>query len=310
MRCSKPGTRPWRPCLATLLGKLASFYRGAPRGFGPRSYHHPVLLPPSLLPWARCEPRRLRALRGVLTDIDDTLTTEGVIPMGVAAALSALRAAGLPVIAVTGRPMGWSRAIAADTRLAAIVAENGAVALIAEGRDVRVEFADDAPVREANATRLRAAAARIVREVPGATLSRDSIGRVTDIAVDHGEFAHLDATQIGRVVAVMREEGMTATVSSIHVNGWFGTHSKLSGAKWIVRRLLGRDLEAERDDWLYVGDSTNDELMFASFPLSVGVANLLDFADRLLQWPAFVTERDRGRGFVEIAESVLAARGA
>ena len=310
MRCSKPGTRPWRPCLATLLGKLASFYRGAPRGFGPRSYHHPVLLPPSVLPWARCEPRRLRALRGVLTDIDDTLTTEGAMPMGVAAALSALRAAGLPVIAVTGRPMGWSRAIAADTRLAAIVAENGAVALIAEGRDVRVEFADDAPVREANATRLRAAAARIVREVPGATLSRDSIGRVTDIAVDHGEFAHLDATQIGRVVAVMREEGMTATVSSIHVNGWFGTHSKLSGAKWIVRRLLGRDLEAERHDWLYVGDSTNDELMFASFPLSVGVANLLDFADRLLQWPAFMTKHDRGRGFVEIAESVLAARGA
>ena len=103
---------------------------------------------------------------------------------------------------------------------------------------------------------------------------------------------------------------MTATVSSIHVNGWFGTHSKLTGAAWIVRRLFGRDLMAERDDWLYVGDSTNDELMFASFPLSVGVANLMDFADRLTQWPAFITAHDRGRGFVEIAESLLAARGA
>jgi hypothetical protein len=267
------------------------------------------VIPPSVLPWARCEPRRLCALRGVLTDIDDTLTTEGAIPMGVVAALSALRATGLPVIAVTGRPMGWSRAIAADTPLAAIVAENGAVALIAEAGEVRVEFADDAAVREANAARLRAAAERIVREVPGATLSQDSAGRVTDIAVDHAEFAHLDAAQIARVVAVMREEGMTATVSSIHVNGWFGTHSKLTGAAWIVRRLFGRDLMAERDDWLYVGDSTNDELMFASFPLSVGVANLMDFADRLTQWPAFITAHDRGRGFVEVAESLLAARG-
>ncbi len=268
-----------------------------------------MLLPPSVLPWARCEPRRLGALRGVLTDIDDTLTTEGAIPMGVVAALSALRAAGLPVIAVTGRPMGWSRAIAVDMPLAAIVAENGAVALIAEGGEVRVEFADSDAVREANAVRLRAAAERIVGEVPGATLSRDSFGRVTDIAIDHAEFAHLDAVQIERVVALMHDEGMTASVSSIHVNGWFGAHSKLSGTAWIVRRLFGRDLLAERENWLYVGDSTNDELMFASFPLSVGVANLLDFADRLVQWPAFITAYDRGRGFVEIAESVLAARG-
>ena len=263
-----------------------------------------------MLPWARCEPRRLGALRGVLTDIDDTLTTEGAIPMGVAAALSALRAAGLPVIAVTGRPMGWSRAVASDIPLAAIVAENGAVALIAEAGEVRVEYADGEAVRDANALRLRTAAERIVREVPGATLSQDSAGRVTDIAIDHAEFAHLDEAGIARVVALMRAEGMTATTSSIHVNGWFGTHSKLTGAAWMVRRLFGRDLMAELDDWLYVGDSTNDELMFASFPLSVGVANLVDFADRLKQWPAFITAHDRGRGFVEIAESLLAARAA
>jgi hydroxymethylpyrimidine pyrophosphatase-like HAD family hydrolase len=108
----------------------------------------------------------------------------------------------------------------------------------------------------------------------------------------------------------MKSEGMNATVSSIHVNGWFGAHTKLSGATWIVRRLLGRDLDQERGSWLYVGDSTNDEPMFAAFPLSVGVANIVDFADRLQRWPAYVTELDRGRGFVEIAESLLAARGA
>jgi len=267
------------------------------------------VIPPSVQPWARCDPRRLRDLRGVLTDIDDTLTTEGAIPMGVVAALAALRAAGLPVIAVTGRPLGWSRPIAAEVPLAAVVAENGAVALIAEAGALRIEYADSEPVRAANALRLAAAAERIVRGVPGVTLSRDSVGRVTDIAIDHAEFAQLDEGRIAQVVAAMRAEGMTATVSSIHVNGWFGTHSKLTGADWIVRRLFGRDLAAERDLWLYVGDSTNDETMFASFPLCVGVANLLDFADRLRQWPAFITTHDRGRGFVEVAEALLAARG-
>src|SRR4051812_45882257 len=155
--------------------------------------------------------------------------------MGVVAALAALGEAGLPVIAVTGRPMGWSRAIAAETPLVAVVAENGAVALVrgADG-EVEADYVDAEDVRLANAVRLRAVAARIVAEVPGATLARDSAGRVTDIAVDHGEFAALDAARIAAVVAIMKSEGMSATVSSIHVNGWYGEHTKLSGAARVV----------------------------------------------------------------------------
>ena len=259
-------------------------------------------------PWQRCEPERLRDLRGVLTDIDDTLTDDGAIAMGTVAAIAALRQSCLPVIAVTGRPMGWSVPVALQVPLQAVVAENGAVALFMEGGHLRTEFADGEAERARNVVRLQAAAARVLREVPGATLARDSPGRVTDIAVDHAEFAHLGAAQIAAVIAVMQSEGMTATVSSIHVNGWFGAHSKRTGAAWIVRRLLGIDVEAERERWLYVGDSTNDQAMFAAYPLSVGVANIADFAGRLEQWPAFVTRHDRGRGFVEVAEALLAAR--
>jgi hydroxymethylpyrimidine pyrophosphatase-like HAD family hydrolase len=87
------------------------------------------VIPPSVAPWSRCEPRRLAGVRGVLTDIDDTLTTEGVLTMGAVAAIAALRAAGLPVIAVTGRPMGWSIPVFESTSLSAVVAANGAVAL-------------------------------------------------------------------------------------------------------------------------------------------------------------------------------------
>lgn len=268
-----------------------------------------AMIPEHVQPWATCDRRRLREVRGVLTDIDDTLTTEGVIPMGVAAALAALREVGLPVLAVTGRPMGWSVPVVEGTPVAAVVAENGAVALFREADQTRVEYAQGEAERAVNARRLMAAAARVLREVPGAALARDSAGRVTDIAIDHAEFAHLSEAVIERVVAVMREEGMHATVSSIHVNGWFGDHSKVTGARWIVRRLLGRDLDAEREHWLYVGDSTNDQIMFGHFPLSVGVANLADFADRLTQWPAFITRHDRGRGFVEVAEALLAAHG-
>ncbi|HEX6707493.1 MAG TPA: HAD-IIB family hydrolase [Albitalea sp.] len=259
-------------------------------------------------PFADCPPDDLSVALGVLTDIDDTLTSDGAITPAALRALVRLREAGLRVIAITGRPMGWSEPFARDWPIDAIVAENGAVALFREGGRVCVEYAQDAPTREANARRLEAAAQRVLREVPGTTLARDSAGRVTDIAIDHGEFAQLSAERIEQVVRVMHAEGMHATVSSIHVNGWFGAHDKVSGARWMVRRLLGRDVDAELARWVYVGDSTNDQPMFARFPLSVGVANLMRFADQLRVWPAWITQGERGEGFAEVADALLAAR--
>ena len=259
-------------------------------------------------PSSELPPEQVSAVRGVLTDIDDTLTTEGRITPDALQALHDLRAAGLPVVAITGRPMGWSEPFARDWPIDAIVAENGAVALFREGGLLRIEYAQDAATREHNARRLREVAQRVLREVPGATLAQDSAGRVTDIAIDHSEFAHLDRGQIDAVVAVMQGEGMNATVSSIHINGWFGEHTKLSGARWIVQRLLGRALDAEHTHWVYVGDSTNDQLMFAHFPLSVGVANLLHFKDQLHTWPAYLTVGERGAGFAEVAQGLLQLR--
>ena len=250
----------------------------------------------------------LRSVIGVMTDIDDTLTKDGAIDPPARAALVRLDAAGVPVVAITGRPMGWSEPFAATWPVRAIVAENGAVALVRDGERVSVEYAQDDATRAANAVRLRAVAERIVRDVPGATLARDSAGRVTDIAIDHAEFATLPQAAIDAVVACMRAAGMNATVSSIHVNGWFGEHTKLSAAHWMVRRLFGRELAPEIERWIYVGDSTNDQAMFAAFPLSVGVANLRAFADRLHTWPAYITCGERGVGFAEVADAVLAVR--
>jgi len=259
-------------------------------------------------PWAECPVDALRAAHGVFTDIDDTLTKGGAIEPAALRALQALQAAKVPVVAITGRPLGWSEPFARLWPVAAIVPENGAVALIRQRDAVITEYAQDEATRARHALRLQEVAARVLREVPGASLARDSAGRVTDIAIDHHEFAHLDQAAIEHVVALMCEEGMTATVSSIHINGWFGDHDKLSGARWMAQRLFGRELDAERERWIYVGDSTNDQVMFAFFPLSVGVANLRDFAAQLHTWPAFITQAARGAGFAEVAQRVLDAR--
>ena len=260
------------------------------------------------LPLAQMDAQLLTGLLGVMTDIDDTLTRDGVIEPAALAALHALAQAGLPVVAITGRPLGWSLPFAQSWPVRAIVAENGAVAVLRESDRLLTEFAQDAATRTANAQRLQQVARRIVQEVPGAVLAQDSAGRVTDMAIDHSEFNHLPGAAIAAVVALMHSEGMQATVSSIHINGWFGSHTKYSAAQWMLRRLFGRELQPEIDRWAYVGDSTNDQLMFQHFPCSVGVANLLRFAADLQVWPAFITEAERGEGFAEFVLAVLAAR--
>jgi HAD superfamily hydrolase (TIGR01484 family) len=243
-------------------------------------------------------------IAGVLTDIDDTLTTEGAITADALEALAQLHRAGVRVVPVTGRPAGWSEPFARDWPVAAIVAENGGVAVLPDGRKLYPQSAGE---RAANFARMQQVAARVLREVPGTRLARDSAGRETDIAVDHSEFAHLPQDAIARVVAIMKSEGMQATVSSIHINGWYGRHDKLEGARWIVRQLFDRDLDAEIARWVYVGDSTNDVLMFERFALSVGVANIRRFEAQLECAPRWITPSERGAGFAEVARAVLQA---
>ena len=259
-------------------------------------------------PLAEVEPARWAALTGVLTDIDDTLTADGEIEPAALRALERLAAAGVPVIAITGRPAGWSEPFALAWPLAAIVAENGAVMLRRVGGGLQRDFMQDEATRAAHRLRLQACAAAVLAGVPGSRLATDSAGRLTDIAIDHSEFSHLGAAQIAAVVALMRGHGLTATVSSIHINGWIGAHSKWSGARWAVAvaAALGRELDPAA--WVYVGDSTNDQAMFERIPLSVGVANIARFLPQMTAPPAYVTALERGRGFAEVADALLAAR--
>jgi HAD superfamily hydrolase (TIGR01484 family) len=245
-------------------------------------------------------------LVGIFTDIDDTLTTDGDITPDALNALADLKAAGLHVVPITGRPVGWSEPFAHSWPVDAIVAENGAVGLVHKnGQPLLKLYQQDTPTRISNFARMQQVLAKIEQTVPGAQRSQDSAGRETDIAIDHSEFTQLPQAAIDRVVRIMQTEGMTATVSSIHINGWFGQHSKLTGARWIVRHLWGRDLDAEMDRWVYVGDSTNDQVMFERFANSVGVANIQRFEAQLTHSPRYITPSERGEGFSELAQHLL-----
>ncbi len=275
-----------------------------------------------------------RNLTGVFTDIDDTLTTAGKITSAALEAMGALCTQGLTVIAITGRPLGWSEAVIEANKdfhitgdiksfpAAAVVSENGAAAHILNKNGIWLSqnidsllsksyqkiYQQEAATRSSQYLTMQRVAQRVLREVPTARLSQDSAGRETDIAFDHSEFTHLSDPEIASIVKIMQSEGMNATVSSIHINGWFGEHNKLSGARWMVRELFSRDLNLELDQWAFVGDSTNDQLMFEAFSNSIGVANVLRFEAALEHQPRYICQGERGAGFAEVTQAILSAR--
>ena len=154
--------------------------------------------------------------------------------------------------------------------------------------------------------RLDAVAARVLREVPGCALASDQPYREADVAIDFCEdVPALPRAEVDRIVAIMEAEGLTAKVSSIHVNGWFGRYDKLGMTKRFLADAFGIDLDAERERFVFAGDSPNDAPMFAYFPNAVGVANVRPFLDRIETPPAWITQREAGEGFVELVDALL-----
>lgn len=251
------------------------------------------------------------AVHTVFSDIDDTVTTDGRLTAEAYGALEQLQLAGIRVILTTGRPAGWCDHIARMWPVDGVIGENGAFYFWYDHGMrklcARHQLAQDE--RRAQAAKLTAVGARILREVPGCALASDQFCRIYDLAIDFREdVAPLPDSAIDRIVALMQAAGMTAKVSSIHVNGWFGAYDKLAMAQTMMRERYQLDLDAERERCLFVGDSPNDAPMFAYLPNAVGVANVAQFSGRIAHFPAWVTAASCGAGFAEVARTLIAAR--
>src|SRR5690606_18640668 len=108
--------------------------------------------------------------------------------------------------------------------------------------------------REKRAARLDAIAQRILREVPGSGIASDQPYREADLAIDFCEdVPRLPREAVAATVAIMEAEGLTAKVSSIHVNGWFGGYDKLSTSRLALAEDFAIDIEAGKDRVVFAG---------------------------------------------------------
>lgn len=250
-----------------------------------------------------------RSLRGVFCDIDDTLTTHGRLPAAAFEGLWRLHQAGLRVVPLTGRPAGWCDHLARMWPVDAVVGENGAFWFAMGLRGIERKYVQDAETRRRGRAALDALARSIPAAIPGVKVAADQPYRESDLAIDFAEdvpFAGQEA--IDQVVAAFTAAGARCKVSSIHVNGWFGDFDKLATTRELVAQRFAIDLDATRGEWLFVGDSPNDEPAFEFFPNAVGVANVRAFLPRLRHLPAWVSKEPGGEGFAEVAQAVLSRR--
>lgn len=262
-------------------------------------------------PLAEIPAETCRGLRAIASDIDDTISTEGKIPAVAYDALWRAKEAGLIVLPVTGRPAGWCDLIARMWPVDGVVGENGALYYRHTGGKMKRHYVFPADVRAANRKKLERVADDVLREVPGSAISADQFSREFDLAIDFCEdVPRLPDADVDRIVKVFERHGCTAKVSSIHVNGWFGSYDKLGMVKTFLQQEFAIDAEKDRRAVLFAGDSPNDEPMFGYFPVSVGVANIAEFRSRIQKPPGFLTRARGGEGFAEMISTVLSHRSA
>jgi len=255
---------------------------------------------------------QMQRIMGVFTDVDDTFTTNGRVTSEALAALEALLERGIRVVPVTGGPAGWCDHMARAWGVDAVIGEGGAFYFHlnpSSGKLVKRFWYDD-EARIEKRQLLKAARDSVLAEFPGVTLSSDQPYRELDLAI---ELKNARGTQLpdpvrDEIMAVVKRRGMTAKMSSIHINAYFGEYDKLEMAKLLTKELWGQDLAVARDEWMFIGDSTNDAAMFDFFPVSVGVANVRHVLDRLDTPPKYVTQAEGGAGFAEAVRALLKAQ--
>ena len=267
---------------------------------------------PTLQPLSRFSAAARARVRGILFDIDDTLTTEGKLTATAYAATERLHEAGLLVVPITGRPAGWCDHFARMWPVDAVVGENGAFYFSYDDdtRTMTRRYWKDDGERALDRRKLERLGADILAAVPGCAVSADQPYREADLAIDFREdVTPLDDAVVAKIKKLFEDGGARAKISSIHVNGWFGDYDKLAMTHQLFREVFHVALDAVRESVVFAGDSPNDAPMFAYFPYAVGVANVADFAGRLDAEPAWITSARGGHGFAELAEAILDSRG-
>ena len=251
---------------------------------------------------------QLKDIKFILTDIDDTLTSDGILKSNAYEAMERLSNNGYKVIPVTGRCAGWCDHIARMWPVDGVVGENGAFFFSYDHVKKKMNnfYSQTEDERRENFIVLNQIKNTILKSVPGTAEASDQQYRITDLAIDFAEdVPKLPQDKIDEIVQIAEQKGAVAKISSIHVNCWIGSHNKLSTSLKILKESFGLNDTEIQNNAVFIGDSPNDSTMFGFFKNSVGVANVVDQINSIESPPKYITTNFSGDGFVELVDFIL-----
>ena len=244
-------------------------------------------------------------IQWVLTDVDDTLTWQGKLPPETLLALNALKQHGIKVIAVTGACAGWCDHIAQLWPVDAVLGENGAFTMEKSDRGIRLSSTVPLDEMRAQQTVLKQKIGQLLTHYSEIELTLDQAYRLCEVAIDIGQNRPpLKPELVEQIVAHIHQLGAHATASSIHINAWYGEHSKRQSS-FAFLRSKGLSEQEILETCCYVGDSLNDQQMFETLPHSVGVKNIEHHWQQLQHRPSIVMTQPGGYGFAEFSQQLL-----
>lgn len=247
---------------------------------------------PMLQPLTKAD---LSSVRLVATDMDGTLTKNGKFTSQLLIALESLAVKKIPVLIVTGRSAGWVSAIAHYLPVVGAIAENGGSFYSDRTKSELITKLDNI---EHHRLQLKEVFQLLKNKFPEITESVDNSFRVTDWTFDIGE---LTPPQLAVMERLCSEAGFGFTYSTVQCHIKPKQQDKAVGLQQILKQYFP-DLTPQQI--VTVGDSPNDESLFNLdyFPLSVGVANIAHYKDRLNHKPTYITSLSEVAGFCQLAE--------
>jgi HAD superfamily hydrolase (TIGR01484 family) len=251
---------------------------------------------------------QLQDIKFILTDIDDTLTSDGKLKSNAYEAMERLSNSGYKIIPVTGRCAGWCDHIARMWPVDGVVGENGAFFFSYDhvNKKMNNSYSQTEDERRENFRVLNEIKNTILESVPGTAEASDQEYRITDLAIDFAEdVPKLPQDKIDEIVQIAEQKGAVAKISSIHVNCWIGSHNKLSTSLKVLKESFCLNDAEIQNNVIFIGDSPNDSLMFGFFNNSVGVANVKELMNNIENPPKYISSNFSGDGFVELANFII-----
>jgi HAD superfamily hydrolase (TIGR01484 family) len=241
-------------------------------------------------------------IRLIATDMDGTLTQGEKFDAKLLQVLTKLSAAGIDVLITTGRSAGWVQAIATYLPVVGAIAENGG--LVYWNHDPQPHLIGEIDIIQ-HRQELQRVFLLLQDKFPHIRESVDNPFRLTDWTFDVENLSPIELEQI-ELVCQSQGYGFTYSTIQCHIKPIY--QDKAYGLNKIISQHFPH---LKTSEIVTIGDSPNDESMFnqAEFPLSVGVANIVKYGDRLKYLPAYVTKKAEGAGFCELAALILCTNG-